>query len=310
MDFYGFAKKILLSLNPEITKKIITKLLPKLAYCPFVTGFFVRNFIHYSSALKQNIINRDFFVPVGLRSSYDTNADMAAFFPYLGVSFTRLSVPCDENFTSLSRTVANLKKVHPATTVIGINITGSSASGGSNTSTGSSASESSAPNDALSKTYLAVAKELSPYADFLSLSAQDLGTSELKNLAQQIKQLPGAGASTIFLRLAGVRDLDTAEDLINSGLLSGLIIEAGGEQNYADFFKNAAQRFGTRAVLIASVDTQDAKLAYELIQSGAALIEFSDEMLADNPSAAKKLCLDLESLLKNDGYTLEQARKR
>ncbi len=294
MDFYGFAKKILLSLTPEITKKIITQILPKLAYCPFVTSFFARNFIHYSSALKQNIINRDFFSPVGLRSSYDTNADMVAFFPYLGVSFTHLSVPCDENFTSLSRTAANLKKAHPATTVIGISITGSSAG------------ESSAP----SKTYLAVAKELSPYADFLSLSAQDLGAGELKNLAQQIKQLPGAGGGAIFLRLAGVRDLDTAEDLINSGLLIGLIIEAGGEQNYADFFKNAAQRFGTRAVLIASLDTQDAKLAYELIQSGAALIEFSDEMLADNPSAAKKLCLDLESLLKNDGYTLEQAHKR
>jgi dihydroorotate dehydrogenase len=337
---YGRFKKIIFLLNPEDAHAIAEKVLGYVSNSDYLCDFLKKRFFYTSDFLKQEILGLKFQNPVGFAAGYDKNATMARALNALGFGFGEIGTvtPLAQegnpkprlfrfakeeslqnamgfNNDGMKKVKERLKKFFPFEFPIGVNI-------GKNKKT--------SLEDAI-KDYEKLVKEFESIASFLVINISSPNTPSLRDLQNEtfIKEVFSLAKELtkkpVFLKISP----DISEK--NAVFLSQTAIEAGakgiiatntstdysllkGAKNFGgisgkvlreksfSIFKAISKEIFPHATLISAGGIDNGFEAYKRIKWGASLIEVFSGFIFKGPSLAKSISIEIERLLKRDGF--------
>jgi len=340
MFSYEYIKKIIFLFNPETAHNIAEFCLKLLSKCSIARNYFTKKNYINNQALYQEIFETKFENPVGLAAGFDKNATMINSMKALGFGFTEIGtitvLPQDGNakprmfrypneksvqnamgFNNLGvfDVLKNIKKIHPFSLPVGINI-------GKNKAT----PEEFALND-----YKILIKKCEKFANYLVINISSPNTPNLRDLqneefisklftmAKTLTQKP------VLLKIAPDMQEETAINLCKTAIENGAagIIATNTTIDYSlvpnckDFgglsgeclkeksallFKAIAKELFSKTVLISVGGISNAQEAYERIKNGASLVQIYSGLIFEGPSMARKINEEILELLKKDGF--------
>jgi len=338
---YEILKKILFLFNPEKAHNIAEYTLKTIGTCNILKSYLEKKNYINDEKLHQEIFGLKFENPVGLAAGFDKNATMIKSMKSLGFGFSEIGtitpMPQDGNakprifrypkqksiqnamgFNNLgSHTILkNIKKVHPFSIPIGVNI-------GKNKTT---------PEEFALSDYKSLIKKFEKFSDYLVINISSPNTPNLRDLQNEnfiaelftmaktltqkpvlLKIAPDMSVSkalkicktAISNKADGIIATNTTTDyslLPNCKDFGGLSGECLSEKS-SKLFQEIAKKLYGKTILISVGGISNAKEAYKRIKDGASLVQVYSGLIFQGPSMARKINEEILELLKEDGFS-------